>query len=116
MLLVEDHGAFAQAMRMVMRSAGDMEVAGIAGTFAEGREMALRGERWDLVVVDLMLPDGSGVDLVSKIKSEDPNTPVAVLSAENDLSAALEAGADEAIRKETPLPEIVSILHRLAHR
>lgn len=115
-LLVEDHSAFAQAMGMVMRASGGMEVAGVARTLAEGRDMAFRGEGWDLVVVDLMLPDGSGVDLVSKIKSEHPRTPVAVLSAESDLSVALEAGADAAIRKETPFPEILAILHGLAGR
>jgi DNA-binding NarL/FixJ family response regulator len=97
-LLVEDHVAFAQAMKLVIGAGGDMRVIGTAHTLAEGREMLRNGETPDLVVVDLMLPD----------------LPVVVLSAEKDLNAALAAGADEAINKDTPLPRIVSLLKRLA--
>jgi DNA-binding NarL/FixJ family response regulator len=113
-LLVEDHIAFAQAMKLVIGAKGDMEVAGVAHTLAKGREMIRNGETPDLVVVDLMLPDGNGVDLVAEIKGRNPDLPVVVLSAERDLSAALAAGADEAVNKDTPLPSIVSVLRRLA--
>ena len=87
-----------------------MEVAGTAGTLAEGREMGDLG----IVLVDLRLPGGRGAKLVAEIKSRRPRLPVVVLSAENDLSDALEAGADEAINKSTPLPEIVATLRRIA--
>jgi DNA-binding NarL/FixJ family response regulator len=113
-LLVEDHVAFAQAMKLVIGAGGDMRVIGTAHTLAEGREMLRNGETPDLVVVDLMLPDGNGADLVAEIKAQSPDLPVVVLSAEKDLNAALAAGADEAINKDTPLPRIVSLLKRLA--
>lgn len=112
-LLVEDHVAFAQAMKLVISARGDMRVIGTAHTLAEGREMVRNGQSPDLVVVDLMLPDGNGADLVAEIKGQSPELPVVVLSAEKDFSAALAAGADEAINKDTPLPRIVSALYRL---
>lgn len=90
-----------------------MRVINTAHTLAEGREMVRNGEPPDLVV-DLMLPDGNGVDLVAEIKAQSPKLPVVVLSAERDLSVALAAGADEAINKDTPLPNIVSAIQRLA--
>lgn len=113
-LLVEDHVAFAQAMKMVIDAGGEMSVVGTAHTLAEGREMVRNGETPDLLVVDLMLPDGNGVDLVAETKAKHPGTTVVVLSAEEDLSRALGAGADEAINKSRPLGEIVAILRRLA--
>ena len=50
------------------------------------------------MVVDLMLPDGDGAELVAEIKSRRSGLPVVVLSANDDLSGALEAGADVAMR------------------
>ncbi len=116
MLLVDDHAIFTQAMTIVIGRVEDMEVAGTAGTLAEGRKLVFADEigRLDLVVVDLMLPDGHGADLVAEIKATRPGLPVVVLSAEEDLRGALEAGADEAINKSTPLPEIVSTIRRVA--
>jgi len=116
MLLVDDHAIFTQAMTIVIGRVEDMEVAGTAGTLAEGRKLVFADEigRLDLVVVDLMLPDGHGADLVAEIKATRQGLPVVVLSAEEDLRGALEAGADEAINKSTPLPEIVSTIRRVA--
>jgi DNA-binding response OmpR family regulator len=64
-------------------------------------------------VVDLILPDGDGTKVVREIKTQTPGTPVAVVSASEDLSEALAAGADEAISKRTGLAEIVASLARL---
>lgn len=113
-LLVEDHVAFAQAMKLVIEATGDARVVGTAHTLAEGREMVRNGETPDVVVVDLMLPDGNGTDLVAEIKDRSPDLPVVVLSAEKDLNAAVDAGADEAINKDTPLPRIVALVRSLA--
>ena len=87
MLLVCDHAIFTQAMRIV----GGM---GFPGLSARSRRAGSLGS----VVVDLMLPDGDGAELVAEIKSRRPGLPVVVLSANDDLSGALEAGAGVAMR------------------
>jgi DNA-binding NarL/FixJ family response regulator len=114
-LLVDDHAIFTQAMRLVVGTTGTMEVVGAVGTLAEGRELVFSEATGDLdlVVVDLRLPDGHGAELVAEIKTRRPELPVVVLSAEDDLSDALEAGADEAMNKSKPLPEIVATLQRI---
>lgn len=85
-----------------------------AATVADGLELAGRDGPFDLAVVDLILPDGNGADLVREIKAIYPETQVAVLSAVTDLSGSLEAGADDAISKLVPLPEIVGRLEAIA--
>jgi two-component system response regulator QseB len=117
-LIVEDHSLFAQALELVLgqRLAGEGDGAEFvrAATVADGLEVADRHGPFHLAVVDLVLPDGNGADLVREVKAAHPETRVAVLSAVADLSGALSAGADEAISKMVPLPEIVARIEALA--
>lgn len=114
-LIVDDHHFFGEALELVLRPA----LAGSprfvrATSVAEGLMLVSEDHPFDLAVIDLMLPDGNGITIVREIKTLSPDTPVAVLSASEDLSEALAAGADEAIPKWTPLSEIVASLVRLA--
>lgn len=118
-LMVEDHVFFSQALELVLGRRLSEGLLGLAtfhraATVEEGLRLVAEASPFDLAVVDLMLPDGDGTEVVRKIKAYWPETRVAVLSSIEDLSGALEAGADEAIRKGTGLPEIVARLERLA--
>ncbi len=97
-----------------MADEGDGAEFARAATVADGLQIADRHGPFDLAVVDLVLPDGNGADLVREVKAAYPGTRVAVLSAVLDLSGSLGAGADEAISKMVPLPEIVARLETLA--
>ena len=111
MMIVEDHSAFAQALGLVL---GEGTRISLARTLEEGRALIRAGEPFDVVVLDLSLPDGEGTELIPEIRHRHPRTRVAVLSARDDVDeVASEAGADAAIPKETPLPEIISSLRRL---
>ena len=112
MMIVEDHAAFAQALEFVL---GEGTNISLARTLEEGKAMIRTGEPFDVVVLDLSLPDGEGTELIPEIRERHPRTNVVVLSAREDVDeVASEAGADVAIHKETPLPEIISSLRRLA--
>ncbi len=115
---MEDHSLFAQALELVLgqrlADEGDGAEFTRAATVADGLQIADRHGPFDLAVVDLVLPDGNGADLVREVKAAYPGTRVAVLSAVLDLSGSLGAGADEAISKMVPLPEIVARLETLA--
>ena len=121
-LIVDDHKSFAEALELVLRSTfasapGNSDVSSKfvrAASVAEGLRLVSEEGPFDLAVVDLMLPDGNGIAVVREIKAQSPGTPVAVVSASEDLSEALAEGADEAIPKDTGFAEIVASLARLA--
>jgi two-component system response regulator PilR (NtrC family) len=112
-IVVEDHSAFAQALELVLGRTNGTEVI-LARTVEEGRALIRGDGRFDLAVLDLMLPDGEGAELVAEVRRHHPHTPVAILSARDDVAqVASKTGADAAIPKETPLPGIISSLERL---
>ena len=118
-LVVEDHAFFSQALQLTL---GQRLSGGLLGgttfrhatTVEEALRLVAEAGPFDLAVVDLMLPDGDGTDVVRAMKERWPETPVCVLSSVADLSGALAAGADEAVPKSTSLPQIVEVLARLA--
>jgi DNA-binding response OmpR family regulator len=113
-MLVEDHSAFAQALELVLGQVEGTEVT-LARTLEEGRTLIRGSEPFDVMVFDLTLPDGEGTELIAEIRQSLPETPIAVLSAREDVDeAASNAGADAAIPKDTSLPDIISSLRRLA--
>src|ERR687894_2821700 len=120
-LIVEDHHVFSEALelllgeRLLEQHVGRAEFRR-AATVAGGLGLVREDGPFDVAIVDLMLPDGDGADVVRKIKASSPETRVAVLSSALDLSGSLEAGADEVIGKMEDLQETVATLARLASK
>jgi CheY-like chemotaxis protein len=120
-LIVDDHYAFAEMLELALRPAlakdpgtpDDYPRFVRATSVAEGLRLVSEDTPFDLAVVDLILPDGDGTKVVREIKTQTPGTPVVVLSASEDLSEALAAGADEAMPKRTRLAKIVASVVRL---
>jgi two-component system response regulator QseB len=105
--MADDHAYFSGALELVLgpRLYGGLLGPGIfhhATTVKEALKLVAEADPFDLGVVNLMLPDGDGTDVVRAVKERWPETPVCVLSGVEDLSGALSAGADEAIPKSTP--------------
>jgi DNA-binding NarL/FixJ family response regulator len=84
-MLVEDHAPFRQAIAFVLQSEQGLEVIAQAGSLAEARR-ALDGGglggRLDVALIDLLLPDGDGTDLVGDLRRANPSIKVVVLSAD----------------------------------
>ena len=115
LVLVEDHTVFRQAMTMALNQEADLEVVGGAGTLAEARALLAQTPA-DVAVVDIDLPDGSGIDLIREEIKPGGLAQVLVLTASAtrmDLARAIEAGASGVLHKTTPLPEIVDAVRRL---
>lgn len=94
-LLVDDHPVWRDALAQLIESSGDFEVTHRAGSCDEARAVLGR-HTFDLVVLDLSLPDGNGLSLVPDIQRALPGSPVVVVTAETSVSAAvrsLDAGA-----------------------
>jgi two-component system catabolic regulation response regulator CreB len=113
-LVVEDEPAIAESISYGLRRDG--YAVTIAPTLAHA-ERELEGV--DLVVLDLMLPDGSGFDLLGQIRQKATNTAVIILSsrdAEADRVAALETGADDYVTKPFSPREIVARVRAVLRR
>ena len=112
-LVVDDHPAFRKALTSALRLVGDIEVAGEAGGGVAACEEA-QELRPDVVLMDLSMPDLSGIDAMKKIHETQPDLPVVILTAHADEGverAALEAGASGFLAKGTGLQDLVVVLH-----
>ena len=115
-LVVDDHPAFRRALTSALRLVGDIEVAGEAGggvAACEGAEEL----KPDVVLMDLSMPDLSGIDAMKKIHETQPRLPVVILTAHADEGverAAREAGASGFLAKGTGLQDLVGVLHSAA--
>ena len=114
--LVEDDAAFQEAFRTALAGAPDLAMVGLAATVAEARAL-LAGPPVDVLVVDLGLPDGSGVDVIGQAHARWPGCAIMVATTfadERHVIASIEAGASGYLLKDSPLPTIaedIRVLH-----
>ncbi|MBI2894253.1 MAG: response regulator transcription factor [Deltaproteobacteria bacterium] len=112
-LVVEDERAIGESIQFVLRREGfDVELA------ANLRDARERLAEKDLVIMDLMLPDGSGFDLLREVRAS-TDTPVIVVTSrdeESDRVAGLESGADDYVTKPFSPREIVARVRAVLRR
>lgn len=85
----------------------------------EAAEDALAIQEYDLIILDLMLPDGSGLDLLRSLRAAESPTPVLVLTARFDVDdrvSALDTGADDYLTKPFDLRELEARARALIRR
>jgi len=109
-LAVDDDVAVLEALRTVLGSGG-LQVHGCAG--AAGFDAALERVRPDLVILDLEMPDGDGLELCHRMRASArwEAVPVLVLTARNDpvtIQRVFEAGADDFVPKPFVGPELIA--------
>jgi DNA-binding NarL/FixJ family response regulator len=112
-LLVDDNTQYARVFALTLDLQLDIEVVGIAGTLAEAREML---EGVDVAILDRMLPDGDGLELISELRQASPEAKVLVMSAFTALTnpqEALEAGAGRVLSKLAPPDEVFAAIRDL---
>ena len=102
-LIVDDHPLYRDGLKGRLNSRPDLTVVGEAGTCAEGLRLA--GELApDLAVVDISLPDGSGIELTRDLRAARPGMPVLIVSMHAKLdfiAASFQAGASGYMSKES---------------
>jgi two-component system copper resistance phosphate regulon response regulator CusR len=115
-LLVEDDRSLADIVVAGMR---EQHLTAVVATNArEGRERAELGD-YDVIVLDVMLPDGSGFDLCAWIRARRIATPILMLTARDaidDRVLGLEAGADDYLIKPFAFRELVARVRALGRR
>jgi DNA-binding NarL/FixJ family response regulator len=114
--LVDDHPIVLDGIALNLEDAGDIDVVARAASASEARA-ALERITADVAVVDLELPDGSGVELVRTLKHAHPALRVVVFTAyggRERITAALENGADSYVLKGTSSAELVEAIRAVA--
>jgi DNA-binding NarL/FixJ family response regulator len=116
LLLVDDHEVVRTGLRMLLESQTEMKIVGEASTGAEALELCNQ-LRPDVVVMDLTLPDASGIEITRLIKLRLPQVNVVALTIHEDQEyffEMLRAGASGYVPKRAAPDELVSAI-RAAH-
>ena len=112
LLVVDDHEVVRQGLVSLLERREHFQVVAEAGTAAEAVEMARKFEP-DLVVMDVRLPDGSGIEACREIRAEFPSTRVVILTSYPDEEAVLSAiiaGASGYLLKQIRGRDLISAL------
>lgn len=116
LLLVEDDVAIRSFLERALGEAGYQVDA--VGTAKDAEALALEGVH-DVMVIDLGLPDGDGLDLIQRCRAQGSNAPVLILSARrsvNERVQGLEQGGDDYLVKPFALAELLARLRNLLRR
>jgi len=107
-LIIEDEKNIARVLELELKFEG-YETA-VAHTGSEGL-IQFREQEWDLVLLDLMLPEIHGLDVLKRIRSADEKLPVILLTAKNDVKdkvAGLDLGANDYVTKPFEIEELLA--------
>lgn len=115
-LLVEDTEGLGEVIREQITDEG--HAVDWVLTIAHA-DVSLRSVDYDLILLDLMLPDGNGLDLLTKIRHSGKTTPVIILTARDQISdriKGLNAGADDYLVKPFDLSELSARIAAVSRR
>jgi len=114
--IIEDHQVLIDALKLMMQSDNEFEFAGGANTLAQGREL-IHFARPDVLLLDLGLPDGNGLEILPCVMEISPSTRVIVLTGimdEEVLLRAVDAGVTGFLMKGCSLTELLSSIRKAA--
>jgi two-component system, NarL family, response regulator DevR len=116
LLVVDDHEVVRQGLVALLGRRPGFQVVGEAGTVAEAVESARRFQP-DLVIMDVRLPDGSGIEACREIRADLPDTRVVMLTSypdEDAVLSAIVAGASGYLLKQVRARDLVAALETVA--
>jgi two-component system invasion response regulator UvrY len=114
-LCIDDHAIFRQGVKQILQQYDRQVTIGEAATARAAMQLA-RESRWDVVLLDLSLPDRSGLQLLGELKREQPDLPVIVLTMHGDDEYAVRAvrgGASAYVTKESAPEELITALRKV---
>ena len=115
-LIVDDHAVFRAGLRLLIDAEADMEAVGEAGN-ARDAVFQARALKPDVILMDVVMPDQSGLEVVPTLLHERPETKVLVLSMQDDpqyVRQAFANGASGYILKEAADTEVVAAIREVA--
>jgi len=115
-LVVDDHALIRKGLKQILDDTSDIRVTGEAETGMQAIKMA-RENGYDMVLLDITLPDRHGVEVLKQIKMECPNLPVLILSMHPDdqyAMRAIRAGASGYMNKQSAPSQLVIAIRKVA--
>jgi two-component system, NarL family, response regulator NreC len=115
-VVVDDHAVVRSGIKLLLEREEDIEVVGEAGN-ARDAIFRARALKPDVILLDVVMPDQSGIDVVAKLLDESPETKVLVLSMQDDPSyvrEAFAAGAAGYVLKEAADEEVVAAVREIS--
>lgn len=114
-LVVDDHAVVRAGVRYFVADLPDMRIAAEAATAQEAMRL-IRSKKFDIVLLDIAMPDKSGVEVLKQIKREKPDLPVLMLSMHPENRYAvqiLRSGASGYVQKEALATELVNAIQTI---
>jgi two-component system, NarL family, invasion response regulator UvrY len=114
-LLADDHAVVRKGIKQIITEAFHDAIFGEAGNLHELREL-IGGSDWDIMVLDLAMPDGNGLEILKQIGKDYPKLPVLVMSIYPEDQYALRtirAGAKGYLNKESAPEELVQAIQKI---
>jgi two-component system invasion response regulator UvrY len=114
-LVVDDHAVVRAGVHYFIADIPNMEIGGEAATAEEAIRL-IRSQHWDIVLLDIAMPDKSGVEVLKQIKREKPELPVLILSMHPENRYAvqmLRSGAGGYVQKEALATELVTAINTI---
>jgi two-component system response regulator NreC len=115
-LIVDDHSVVRAGLALLLNAEEDLETVGEAGT-AKDAILEARSSKPDVILLDIVMPGQSGLQVVPQLLRERPETKVVVLSVQDDprhVHEAFEAGASGYVLKEVADLELVPAIREIA--
>ena len=114
--IVEDHQLLSDALATLVNGTPDMVMAGLADTCAGALALVER-TRPDVLVLDVGLPDGDGIDLVAEVRQCHPTGSILIMTSLSDtetLQRAIDAGVNGFVPKRRPAVELLAAIRQAA--
>jgi DNA-binding NarL/FixJ family response regulator len=115
-LLADDHAIVRAGLKEILADTGDITVAGEATNGQEVMER-VRGQDYDVAVLDMSMPGRSGIELIKQVKDEKPRLRILILTMHSEQQYAVrafKAGASGFLTKEAAADQLVAAIRKIA--
>ncbi|ADE10862.1 response regulator [Sideroxydans lithotrophicus] len=115
-LIADDHALIRKGLKQIVDDSADMRVTGEAENGMQAIQMSLQNQ-YDMILLDISLPDKNGIDVLKQIKANCPNTPILMLSMHPEEQYAvrsMKAGAAGYLNKQSAPAQLLTAIRNVA--